>query len=382
MLGSWTVKWAVLAASIGAVGCVANQADPERTGQTAEALTICKGSTLVTIGGGEVIPCQQLGDVQLMSLCTWQNGCAIDPTDPTSNTCTTADGSDGPGSVTITFPITETVSCLYFPLSECASHAGCSVYKSGGDTTPVCPSGNLSGFFFNNGTGYYAKPSGHYCAIDSWAQWVASGAPLAALSADNRSGYPVCGIIPSTMTYDGDCQLPAGFFFNNGTGYKATSAGHYCAFTSWDLWLAAGGPRSGAPTFPTIPSSMSYDGICPQCAPGTTSCVGTTPRVCSAGGQWVSSQVVGGTCGAVCTPGASPPQCSGIVPQVCGSDGQWQYQAPCPVSCAGGVCLTPSGSCGRDSVHNCVRGIGGTCCGLDHSLYLCTENGWSSRAPC
>lgn len=40
------------------------------------------------------------------------------------------------------------------------------------------------------------------------------------------------------------------------------------------------------------------------------------------------------------------------------------------------------GYCGRTSVQNCERAVGATCCALDHTLYLCTDSGWASRAPC
>jgi hypothetical protein len=111
-----------------------------------------------------------------------------------------------------------------------------------------------SGFFFNNGTGYYANSSGHYCGFTSWAQWIAAGGP--------SRGAPTFVPIPSSMVYDGECILRSGFFFNNGTGYYANSSGHYCGFTSWDNWIAKGGPSRGAPTFVPIPSSMMYDGVC------------------------------------------------------------------------------------------------------------------------
>jgi len=64
------------------------------------------------------------------------------------------------------------------------------------------------------------------------------------------------------MIHDGECKLPAGYFFNNGAGYYSNNVGHYCVFMSWPQWLAAGGPRPGAPTFAPIPSSMVYDGVC------------------------------------------------------------------------------------------------------------------------
>ena len=111
-----------------------------------------------------------------------------------------------------------------------------------------------SGFFFYNGGGYYANATLHYCLIDSWPQWRAAHGPVSQCSTFES--------IPPAMTYDGECRLPAGFFFNNGTGYYANSSGHYCGFTSWAQWVGAGGPRSGAPTFVPIPSSMVYDGVC------------------------------------------------------------------------------------------------------------------------
>jgi hypothetical protein len=111
------------------------------------------------------------------------------------------------------------------------------------------------GFFFSNGAGYFANSSAHYCLIDSWTQWLATHGPV--YGAQNLTILP-------TMIYDGECKLPAGYFFNDGTGYYANSSGHYCAFTSWDQWIAAGGPGVGYPTFVPIPSSMTYDGVCGQ----------------------------------------------------------------------------------------------------------------------
>ena len=110
-----------------------------------------------------------------------------------------------------------------------------------------------AGFFWNGGSGYYANSNGHYCGISSLAHWAASGAP------DNAPIFPR---IPNSMVNDGDCSLPAGFFWNGGSGYYANSDAHYCRIT--DAWIAAKGPLpSSAPNFPRIPSSMIKDNDCP-----------------------------------------------------------------------------------------------------------------------
>jgi hypothetical protein len=136
-------------------------------------------------------------------------------------------------------------------------------------------------------------------------------------------------------------------------------------------------------------SNAVQAGVCgANCTPGNGAglrCSGTASQTCGPNGQWSDLKVVAGNCGADCTPGVSRLRCNGATVQGCSPEGHWQDQTTCASGCSGGACTsvsTSSGYCGRDYYHNCVRAVGGTCCGLDHTLYLCTENGWSSRAPC
>ena len=71
---------------------------------------------------------------------------------------------------------------------------------------------------------------------------------------------------------------------------------------------------------------------------GPDACDGATSESCNDAGQWVDGSVSAGTCGAVCTPGASPAQCIGTTPQTCGDNGQWQNGGTCPYVCSGGAC--------------------------------------------
>lgn len=202
---------------------------------------ICTGTT--TVPGPPVYEsCSALQQ----SDCTSQNGCFY---------CADV------GCVIVGFPLgcsgnggavvssTQSLACSNISSNDCSSYPGCSLY-----TVPP-PAPKPAGYYFVNSQGFYANSSGQYCLLDSWAQCVAAG------NACTRHTSP-SGPFPSSMVYVGECLLPAGYFFSNGTGYYANGAGHYCAFTSWDKWVAAGGPRAGAPTFVPIPASMVYDGIC------------------------------------------------------------------------------------------------------------------------
>lgn len=114
------------------------------------------------------------------------------------------------------------------------------------------------GFFMNGQIQAYANNQGQYCVFTSNAQWKAMGGPDASIAAN----FPV---IPNSMTYIGQCQLAPGFFFSGQIGYQADAKGNYCQFNSWSAWIAAGGPAGGAtavPVYPTIPSSMTFKGIC------------------------------------------------------------------------------------------------------------------------
>ncbi|HXU74013.1 MAG TPA: hypothetical protein VN947_32050 [Polyangia bacterium] len=128
---------------------------------------------------------------------------------------------------------------------------------------PGPPAGTLpAGFFTVGGAGYYANAAGHYCAIDSIAQWAAMGAP-------GFNAAPSYAAIPAAETRDPDCHLPAGFFLQGAAAGLANDSGHYCVFASPDDYRADGGPAdsSSLPNYPVIPSSETNDGSCRGAAP-------------------------------------------------------------------------------------------------------------------
>ena len=86
----------------------------------------------------------------------------------------------------------------------------------------------------------------------------ASGAPRP------RSAATSIAAIPSSETVDAPCVLPAGLFWHAGAGFHANGIGHYCVFTSWASYKAAGGPdaTSTLPDYTPVPSSELFDGPC------------------------------------------------------------------------------------------------------------------------
>ncbi len=261
----------------------------EAVGRSQEALTRCTGTTQVTNVAGTAIPCQQLGDFSpsLMNLCTYDNGCmAVD-----ANTCDIDSDSSGPGFAILTTSITTSYPCSLI-LLNCTSYSGCT-----------------------------AKPTGS----------------------------------PS---------LPNGFFFSNGTGYYANSAGHYCSFSSWSGWLQGGGPTSGAPTYATIPATMTYDGPCTcgvTCVNRQATC-GTIP-VCGGTlscGSCASNQVcTNNTCCSPTTCAAQNTTC-GTISDGCGGSlscgGCAAGQA-----CISGSCVTCPASACTVGVTRCADGVVQTC---------------------
>ncbi len=85
------------------------------------------------------------------------------------------------------------------------------------------------------------------------------------------------------------------------------------------------------------------DATTEACTPDSARCSGNTLLSCKAG-QWIAAPIAAGQCGAVCTPGSSPPQCaSGNVPRSCAPTGQWQDGVACdrPNICRDGACVSP-----------------------------------------
>lgn len=202
---------------------------------------------------------------------------------------------------------------------------------SGGGSNTCAPAPWPTRFFFVNSTGYVLTGS-QYCAVSSWAQWVAFGAPRAPYSCKNPSGYTVLGAEPNQFSKGPDCLLPADFFSSGGTRYHSDSSGHYCSYSSSAQYVAAGGPSSVLDYSP-IPSSMVFDGVCgcnkvcPPSSCGTVpGCMGSlscgdcpqgqvcttantccTPTTCAA--LHVTCGTVGDGCGHAITCGPPCPPC-------------------------------------------------------------------------
>lgn len=125
----------------------------------------------------------------------------------------------------------------------------------------------------------------------------------------------------------------------------------------------------------TLPASYQY-----------VPCPGLQPAQCTSANGCSLQTYTGTACGGG--------NCYQYSYQICsGSGGAYTSVPPTTVNCnifSSGDCAqhpgcslgTSTGYCGRSPTMNCERAVGQTCCGLDHTLYLCTENGWSSRAPC
>jgi uncharacterized membrane protein YgcG len=217
-------------------------ASQESLGRVEQAISQrCVGTTY-TGGTQRVATCYELTGYQ----CLTTDRCAP---------CDIGMGCCGTGTVIINTPGSIPQSCSAFSLSDCLNHLGCSFDS---------PSPLSAGYYvLNGGTIIYANEAGLYCSLNSWAQCVVAGGKCTNKRKDITS-------VPASMTYAGQCKLPSGFFFSKDTGYYANGAGHYCAFTSWEQWRGAGGPRSGAPWFEPIPNSMIYDGICGSSSSNTS----------------------------------------------------------------------------------------------------------------
>ena len=93
------------------------------------------------------------------------------------------------------------------------------------------------------------------------------------------------------------------------------------------------------------------------CTPGTAMCVGLTPQLCNAQGQWQSGTPCpflcsGGFCTGACVPNTRRCSSTGL-PQLCSAAGAWVDQSPCQFVCTG------SGVCGGQCVPNSMRCQGG-----------------------
>lgn len=101
------------------------------------------------------------------------------------------------------------------------------------------------------------------------------------------------------------------------------------------------------------------------CVPGSRRCSGTTPQVCTSGGQWQSEAPCAylcsgeGACTGECTPGDK--QCDGTTPRECGPGGAWTVGTTCPILCVNGACdkscQESSTQCSGGVVQRCVQGV-------------------------
>jgi formylglycine-generating enzyme required for sulfatase activity len=137
----------------------------------------------------------------------------------------------------------------------------------------------------------------------------------------------------------------------------------------------AGGTDGGGAT--TSEGDAGDGGAIGVCSPGAKQCVGLTPQLCDAGGQWQTGAPCPfvcstGECTGACTPGAK--QCAGNVPQECDVTGAWQSGATCPSQCSAGVCVAAcadgEAQCSGKLVQTCAAGAwqsGATC------PYVCSD---------
>jgi serine/threonine protein kinase len=103
----------------------------------------------------------------------------------------------------------------------------------------------------------------------------------------------------------------------------------------------SGASSSPPPAALDAETPRTEDAALAMCTPDATRCSGSAFETCNAG-QWVDGAITAGQCGAVCTPGSSPPQCSSLgTPQTCAPTGQWQDGPACnkSSSCRDGVCV-------------------------------------------
>jgi hypothetical protein len=128
----------------------------------------------------------------------------------------------------------------------------------------------LFGLYVSGGwLAYYSNGAGQYCSIPWAMQWVQLGGNAADWSPSN-SGNPnptdiaMYGAIPTSMTEQGQCTLPAGCFgvaVSDGfLTYYSNGTYHYCTIPTGQ-WHALGCPNKVV-FYPGIPSTMTDDGPC------------------------------------------------------------------------------------------------------------------------
>ena len=98
-------------------------------------------------------------------------------------------------------------------------------------------------------------------------------------------------------------------------------------------------PTSSSSAKNVVSATPAVTAVLAVCEANARQCLGTTPQTCGAG-QWVAAPVTADQCGAVCSPGSSPPRCSSGIPQSCDSAGHWRANAPCSDAqeCQAGEC--------------------------------------------
>lgn len=161
-----------------------------------------------------------------------------------------------PGKITITASASGLTSASLALTAGTPAGLG-NGYGSGTTEAPQAPpAGNITGFFFISNLGGFFAANGDYCAVDTYNQWLAMGGPA------NTSTTPNYTAASSSMTFEGQCPVPVGFWFSGTTGYQSYNYNHYCSYDSYAQWLVNGGPSSGWPIYNIIPNTMVYDGQC------------------------------------------------------------------------------------------------------------------------